>query len=258
MIETAVYTYRYNRIWTRAEAMLGYWSVLWAMRYFKNVVLATDDYGASLLINSLQLPFHEVIPIPSRAESHVNSHVYAVPKLQTAVAMGLRGSPYLHMDFDTIFRKQLPARILQAGVVGEYLYQTIKWANDINRRYPRHPVMPKSSLACGFFGGNDIAAISRVAELSLEFEKQHDLGHYNGYQSSVLIEEVALGAITTDELLVRGRESTYGEYHQLGYMHVAGQKTDRGAMAQAEMAFSCDFPDEHREMHSLHSCITDR
>jgi hypothetical protein len=47
--------------------------------------------------------------------------------------------------------------------------------------------------------------------------------------------------------LLKGGNSDADEYRRLGYVHLAGLKDDRGAMAQAAELVRLDFPTEYRE-----------
>jgi len=167
--------------------------------------------------------------------------------------MADEGTPALHIDFDAMLRKKPPQELLSAPFCAEFKYQLKPFVTEINARlpHPRFGVAPMYGLAGGIQGGNDCQTISKTATISLDIaidpKNRSQLNVENGYQSSVTLGEAAWCNSFPDavQLLPKGN-ACRGDYHKAGYVHLAGLKLDRGALAQAELKVMHDWPAEYR------------
>lgn len=232
--------------------MLWCGSVNYAKKHFKNIVLITEEKGKKLLIDKLNLPFNEVWELPSIPDELV--HVYDLPKLHGHLLMAQRGIHALHVDYDAFLKKKLPDHILNAQFTAEYRYEPKPFAININKNLPV-PLLDKLEvgLAAGIAGGCDTDGIinytSKSIGIATDPRNREFLMKQNGFQASILFGEIASGSQfkdTAEVILPRG-SNFVEDYRKLGYIHLAGLKKDRGAMAEAMLQVQISFPNEFME-----------
>jgi hypothetical protein len=212
------------------------------------------------LIDKLQLPFTDFYPLPEIPDELC--HIYDLTKFQALAVLASKGIPALHIDHDAYLRKPLPERILKAASVAEFLYEPKKFVYELNRRLPV-PRLEVIGMGCagGIVGGCDLEAFTAIAAASLDIasnpKNRAMLKATNGYQAAVLFGEVSQGsnlAERTEVLLPRG--NGYAEdYRKAGYMHLAGLKADRGALAQMAIQTQLDFPEAYLATAKLFDSI---
>jgi hypothetical protein len=93
-------------MWCSEKQHLLSWilSVQQARKFFGKTVLFTDDYGAKMLVDGLQLDFDVV----STALNTLNDHDpkwWALGKIYT---YGSQNDPFIHIDNDVFLWKRLP------------------------------------------------------------------------------------------------------------------------------------------------------
>lgn len=178
MIETAAFS-----LWTGAEGFekhltrsrLDFWilSVCLAARVFPRIILNTDDRGAELLSERLNLPFTEVRTglnaVPSRL-----SYLYPVGKLFTYRELAAEGVPFLHLDEDFLLWEDARWREIREAPSVCQDYHCMKpilrdfclnsWRDDpLLKGYA-----PTFSVCAGALGGNDVKCLLEYAEKALD------------------------------------------------------------------------------------------
>ena len=251
MIDTAVFSWKGpTKEWTLFHIILWCWSVNSAAKHFKDVILVSDKDGQKFLSEKLQLPFSEIIDLPSITDEL--THIYDLPKLHALNIVSKGGRAAIHIDHDAILRRKLPNDILASKFICEFKYNPRPLTRQINSSLP----IPRLSeittgLAHGVFGGCDLDKIIEFTEKSIDIatdERNREfLKQCNGYEASVLFGEVSSGDVFGDtcSVLLPSGELCGEDYRKIGYIHLAGNlKKDKGVLAQAAFMAQLDFPNE--------------
>ena len=85
-------------------------SLIHSLRWFKEVELITDEKGYKFLIEDLQLPFTNVI-VKLDEINHIGKVHWALGKIE---ACTMQKEPFMHQDFDAIWFKHPPKRLLES------------------------------------------------------------------------------------------------------------------------------------------------
>ncbi len=169
--------------WTRWYSDWHHWlgwalSLHTASRFYPDTHLVTDDHGATILIDKLQLPFAHVSTQLNEIASE-DADWWSLGKIE---AYRLQRKPFVHVDADVFLWKRLPVHVEEADVftqnpepivTGETLYTPDEvdrvigkgwlpkeWAWYKREREPR-------SECCGVFGGNRTDFIEHYASTAL-------------------------------------------------------------------------------------------
>lgn len=162
--------------WTKPKACfyegleeIASWSILSTLTHIGECEIFTDTLGAEWL-KALKLPIPntsislELNNAPGDGFTWNEAKIYC---------NAIQYKPFLQTDLDVIVGRDWAGRIKSASVVAERHYSfPHQWANGL--------VMPKHwqsaidsedgrAVACGTFGGNDIAATRKIALAGLEF-----------------------------------------------------------------------------------------
>lgn len=86
-------------------------------RFYRNVELYTDQVGADLLINKLELPYTKVHVVLDKINKY-DSMLWAIGKLYT---YGLQESPFLHVDGDVYIWNCFPKRVIEGHLIAQHL-----------------------------------------------------------------------------------------------------------------------------------------
>jgi hypothetical protein len=252
MISTALFSWKHHlQTLGLAHAWLWTGAVCYARRAGMRCVLVADDAGADYLSYRLGLPFDQIHALPQIPDEL--THVRDLTKLSALKLLADRGEAAIHIDYDAFIRKPLPASILTAPFAGEFFYTAKPFIGYVNEtlRHKRLETITRG-IGGGIMGGTALEQISAVCEESIRIgchpDNRQAFVEANGYQASVLLGEASFAHAFPDAVeLLKGGNSDADEYRRLGYVHLAGLKDDRGAMAQAAELVRLDFPTEYRE-----------
>ena len=252
MISTALFSWKHHlQTLGLAHAWLWTGAVCYARRAGMRCVLVADDQGADYLADKLGLPFDLVMPLPTLPDEL--THVRDLTKLSALKLLADCGQEAIHIDYDAFIRKPLPDSILTAPFAGEFFYVAKPFIGYVNEtlRHKRLNLITRG-IGGGIMGGTALDQISAVCEESIRIgchpDNRQAFIEANGYQASVLLGEASFAHAFPDAVeLLKGGNSDADEYRRLGYVHLAGLKDDRGAMAQAAELVRLDFPTEYRE-----------
>jgi hypothetical protein len=96
-------------------------SLYTARRYFPKTVLITDNAGARILIDGLQLPFESLVTELNAIADH-DPEWWALGKVE---AYRLQQAPFVHLDPDVFLWKPLPSDLVSADVFTQNPLQVI-------------------------------------------------------------------------------------------------------------------------------------
>ena len=244
--------------------------------HFRETSLVTDNDGAKLLADRLQLPF-DYVTTDLEGLSESDPRWWIRGKLHT---YRMQDKPFIHFDSDVYLWKPLPTDCLTADVIAQNPeYATISDATCYKpsaftkQLLARGGWLPPEWLAyvrggggtaicTGLFGGCDIDALRRYADRAISIIERRDnraiwqqenvgIGH------QILVEQYYLGAFCADltgeldhRLRVRYLFESMGEAFdpaastRVGYTHlIANAKKNRTLAQLVAERVQRDYPD---------------
>ncbi|MBN88505.1 hypothetical protein CMO95_02830 [Candidatus Woesearchaeota archaeon] len=178
-------------------------SVLKSKTWAKKVELVTDKKGKKLLIDELNLPFDNVIVELDKLNNIKNKH-WAIGKLY---ACSIQEEPFMHLDFDAIWFKKPPRKILKAPAC----FQNWEKNTDTHKYYkklidtcittPNLKIHKYSdfkqinALNCGFIGFNDLTKLKLWYELALDYIEKTDKKTKKDMIPCIMFEQYYIGSI---------------------------------------------------------------
>ncbi|MEM9446883.1 MAG: DUF6734 family protein, partial [Verrucomicrobiota bacterium] len=166
--------------WLRLDYFWMSWtlSCLKLKSLYDQVELFTDESGAELLIDKLNLPYTKVT-IALNEVDHYHEDLWAVGKLYT---YGLQNEPFLHVDGDIFLWSRFDFPIVDAPFVTQSLDDNLSFYHPILNQVEEHfSYTPKyikqqrdksdKILACnaGIFGGSNLEFIQAFAKEAFKF-----------------------------------------------------------------------------------------
>jgi hypothetical protein len=158
-------------------------SVHTARQHYPDTLLVTDDEGARILVDELQLPFERVSTALNALE-RANAEWWALGKIE---AYRCQREPFIHIDTDVFLWKPLAAELESADVfaqnpepitLGASCYRPEELEHAL--RFPARGWLPKEWIwyrrqsaaapraeCCGIFGGCAVDFINHYAETAL-------------------------------------------------------------------------------------------
>jgi len=170
-------------MWCSERQHLLSWilSLQLARKFFGKTVLFTDDYGARMLVDGLQLEF-DVVSTSLDSLSDHDPKWWALGKLYT---YSLQNEAFIHLDNDAFLWKPLPVNS-DTGLfaqnpdyfkVGASYYMPEQVESLVEKHggwLPREWIwyracgLPQRAESCGVFGGGNTEFIKYYAKLALE------------------------------------------------------------------------------------------
>ena len=157
--------------WNHAEYNLMSWalSCMSLKEQFGKVTLYTDSEGAKTLIDTLKLPYSEVV-VNFDGFDCLTCH-WALAKVK---AYSLQTEPFLHIDGDIYLTQPLPQSITEARLIAQNKERCTEYYRGMIDRFlsvdglklaPQFAEVLKSdnvpSYNLGFCGGNDLGFFGR-------------------------------------------------------------------------------------------------
>jgi hypothetical protein len=253
-------------------------SVELARRHYPDTTLVTDDEGARLLVDQLELPFARV-SCALGALGALDPDWWAVGKLH---AYRLQTEPFVHIDSDVFLWKRLPAELESAPVFAQspetfdperdehdYPLRAVErafsahassWLPRAWRWYAARPG-PLVAANCGIVGGQRTDVLLAYAELGIRtVEGNAPVWASWGAKGfcNVLVEQFLLSAVVGHRRATEPGERTLRVAYLFptdsapydpqcaeaaGYTHlIGGAKRHPGLMADLEARMWADFP----------------
>lgn len=193
MIETALYSFwskpyridKYKKIaeFNNKEDFILSWktSVKLSKKFFKNVILITDNWAWENLFKELNLPFTDVQMFSD--EINIDTKLWSISK---AYAIKTMKTPFLHIDSDVYIWKKLKKEFLNADLLVQseeniksrdqyLLYHSTYW--DYNNSFIKSnkyldDFNPNErdiyAFNCGVIGGNNVKFLHDYADNMIE------------------------------------------------------------------------------------------
>ncbi|WP_158994692.1 DUF6734 family protein [Mucilaginibacter sp. L196] len=270
---------KFNAGWYAPEYNLMSWalSCLQLKKYYKDVSLYADNVSARMLIDTLQLPYTELICDLDKL-NNIHPKLWALPKIDT---YSRQDRPFLHVDGDVFIWKSFDDQLLNAGLISQNLevsteyYETNFQKLEKTLMYfppeiieARKKYNPIYAYNAGIFGGHDIPFFKDYTKKSLEFIKKSE-GHLPNIDVNVFnifFEQYLFYALVKkhqkkvsvmlDEVIGDNQYTGFGEFcevpHNKQYLHLLGTfKRDRVSCEQMANRLKLDYPEYYYRIVSL-------
>lgn len=155
-------------------------SVLYSRKWFDKVELVTDEKGYKFLIEDLKLPFTSV-KVELDCLNYIQKKHWSIGKVY---ACKIQNEPFMHQDFDVIWFKKPPLKILNAQAA----FQNKELNEDLHSFY--RPLMNDAKINnyelskycnldliraynCGIMCFNDLSVIDKWYDLAIDYVTKH-------------------------------------------------------------------------------------
>lgn len=239
-------------------AYSAYLGVLLNKQNFEEVNLYTDQKGADLLINELQLPFDNVFIILDELEN-MNAKFWALGKLK---AVSLQEDPFIHLDFDAFLFKPLPESFLTADhffQCKEISYPWYQYGLDIvkNSEFKDFLGLDENvAYNCGIMGFNNLDIIPEWYSNALKFVDFFENVHFD--MPNIIFEQHQIYQLLKNNLQLNVK--LFGEEHhnvedvsvELGYSHLlAHHKNVPMHFKSIKNTFKTHFPEKVSTIYNI-------
>jgi hypothetical protein len=278
---SAPFRAHYHRLWLSEKHHLLSWvlSLGEASRHYPDTWLFTDDWGARLLVDALELPFRHVdLRLDGLRQASCDNEWWVLGKLATYAAQTM---PFLHLDNDVYLWNPLPAAVTAAPVFAQNpevfyfedqsLYRLEPFLRGIERFGGWLPPewlwyaqrRGNRALCCGILGGHDLDFIRHYANRAIEVIRHpgnQPVWPTLGVRDNILVEQYFLAACLeyhrqNRPLPQTGLEAAYlfpssadafdpECATRVGYTHLIGDaKNNRSIADSLERRVQSDYPD---------------
>ncbi len=252
-------------------------SIQRARRHYPETCLYTDDAGARLLIDRMNLEFDHVSTALNALDKH-DPDWWALGKLYT---YRLQTEPFVHLDCDVFLWKPLPSRLESAPLIGQnpesgayYQPERLEHAlRDSDGWLPaewhwyRSAYRTQHGICCGIFGGQRVDFIRYYAGLAVRL-----LEHPVNQRCWALLDDKRRHNVLPEQYLLMAciayhRNRQDSPYHSIniqylfnstteafnpenaadaGYTHLLGNAKNNPALARRlENRVRRDYPDHY-------------
>lgn len=267
--------------WSHAEYNLMSWTLsCHSLReHFEKVTLYTDTEGARILIDTLRLPYSEVI-VNFDGFDCLTCH-WALAKVR---AYSLQSAPFLHIDGDIYLPQPLPQNALGGALTAQNKEYCSEYYKGMIRRFlavDNLKLAPKFAEALrqddvpsynlGFCGGNDTEFFGEFCEEVERFFKDND---FNGERfrnadisANVVYEQMFFSIMARDKgfevsTIYPGtiRDNGYraddfcdlSHYEQRQFIHVlGGHKRTQATCGMVERTLLRKYPEAYERIAAL-------
>lgn len=177
---------RINSGWLSPEYNIMSWalSCLQLKQYYPELVLYCDSAYAKLLIDTLELPYSDVVCNLDILNQY-HSQLWALPKIHS---YSKQEKPFLHVDGDVFIWKKFENSLLSSGLIAQNkeaatdYYEKIMISLESALNYfpdeiqkERKSKKPILAYNAGIFGGSDISFFQEYTSKAFEFVNKNVL-----------------------------------------------------------------------------------
>ncbi|WP_299285988.1 DUF6734 family protein [uncultured Mucilaginibacter sp.] len=270
---------RFNAGWYSPEYNLMSWtlSCLQLKKYYAEVILYADSVAAEILIDTLKLPYTEVVCNLDKLNI-IHPQLWALPKIYS---YSQQDTPFLHVDGDVFIWKPFDDNLLKKELITQNLevstdyYETHMKALEAKLIYfpseiivERKNTNPIYAYNAGIFGGCDIAFFQEYTQKAIGFIKKNessfskiDVGVFNiffeQYLFYVLVKKYKKKVgVLLDEVIGDNEYVGFGDFtavpYNKQYLHVLGVfKRDKTVCEQMADRLRLDYPEYYYRIINL-------
>lgn len=270
---------RFNAGWYSPEYNLMGWalSCLQLKKYYPEVVLYADSVAAEILIDTLQLPYTEVVCNLDKLNI-VHPQLWALPKIHS---YSQQYTPFLHVDGDVFIWKPFDDNLLKKELITQNLevstdyYETHMKALEAKLIYfppeiiaERKKNNPIYAYNAGVFGGSDMQFFQKYTQKAIGFIKKNKnvLSQINVGVFNIFFEQYLFYALVKkykkkvgvllEEVIGDNEYIGFGDFtevpHNKQYLHLLGVfKRDKTVCEQMSDRLRLDYPEYYYRIIDL-------
>lgn len=265
--------------WLAPEYHLMSWalSCLQLRQFYNDVVLYTDAVGSKILIDTLRLPYTQVIcELDGLNDFHPK--LWALPKIYTYQR---QEEPFLHIDGDVFIWKAFDEKLLQGNLIAQNVEVSTDYYQGIMRSlksnlvyFPDEVVVegnasePIYAYNAGIMGGHDLSFYNRFSRKAYEFVSKNkdrlskiDVTNFNIFFEQHLFYCLAKQAnksvnVLLSEVIGDNKYKGFGEFvevpHNRQYLHLLGDyKGISSVCDQMASRLRQDYPEYYYRIVAL-------
>lgn len=268
-----------NAGWIAPEYNLMSWalSCLQLKQYYNDVVLYADSISAKILIDTLQLPYSNVICSLDILNKY-HSQLWALPKIYT---YSQQEQPFLHIDGDVFIWQKFDDDLLQGKLIAQNVeaatnyYEKIMQSLESSLTYfPQEIIYERQSKApilaynAGIMGGTDIPFFKEYTSKAFEFVDKNinnlpkiDVTNFNIFFEQYLFYCLAKKQkknvnVLIPEIIGDNEYKGFGDFisvpYKKQYLHLLGNyKKSKLVCSQLANRFRQDYPDYYYKIIKL-------
>jgi hypothetical protein len=268
-----------NSGWLAPEYNLMAWtlSCLQLKKYYPEVVLYCDSVSAKTLIDSLQLPYSDVICNLDILNSY-HPQLWALPKIH---AYSQQERPFLHVDGDVFIWKKFDDNLMKSNLITQNMesstnyYETIMLSLEDNLCYFPNQIKiergsgnPILAYNAGILGGSNISFFKEYTAKAFEFVDKNisslskiDVGNFNIFFEQYLFyclakEKKQNVSVLISDIIGDNQYKGFGDFarvpFEIKYLHLLGQyKRNNFICMQMANRLRQDYPDYYYRIIEL-------
>jgi hypothetical protein len=270
---------RFNAGWYAPEYHLMGWalSCLQLTKYYDNVVLHADSNISKILIDTLQLPYTDVVCDLDSINSY-NPQLWALPKIHT---YSQQNTPFLHIDGDVFIWKPFDEQLLKGELIAQNLeiatayYEGMLENLESGLKYFPTEIIAEREKSkqvyaynAGILGGTDIGFLNLYSAKAKEFISKNavDFSKINVAAFNIFFEQYLFYccvqkdkknvSLLLKEVIPDNGYIGFGDFmevpHNKQYLHLIGHyKRNRMICEQMANRLRQDYPDYYYRIIAL-------
>jgi len=270
---------KFNAGWYAPEYHLMGWalSCLQLKRYYKNVILYTDDIAAKMLIDILELPYSDAICNMDNIDNY-HTQLWALPKINT---YALQTTPFLHVDGDVFIWEPFDETLLNGNLIAQNMeFATSFYENTMLSLETHLTYMPNEitlernenntiyAYNAGILGGSDIDFFRLYTQKAKEFIDKNtcDLDKINIGSFNIFFEQYLFYCLAKhhnkqvklllSDLIPDNEYIGFGDFneipHNKKYLHLIGTyKRHKSVCEQMANRLRLDYPEYYYRIIAL-------
>ncbi len=266
--------------WLSSEYNLMSWalSCLQLKEFYNHVTLYADSVSAKLMIDTLRLPYTEVVCNLDKLNTY-HPKLWALPKVHT---YSVQEEPFLHIDGDVFIWKAFEEELLQSQLIAQNkesatsYYESIMKLLEAGLKYfpPEIEEERKNkeliyAYNAGVFGGTDIPFFKEYCKKAFEFVDANlsNLGRINVVDFNIFFEQYLFYclvkkerrevAVLFSDLIDDTQYTGFGDFHEVPhnktFLHLLGNYK-KSTLVCNQMAYRLreDFPEYYYRIIELY------
>lgn len=268
-----------NAGWVSPEFNIMSWalSCLQLKKHYSDVTLYADSTSAKLLIDTLALPYSEVVCALDELNT-ADPRLWALPKIKTYAR---QERPFLHVDGDAFIWKRFDNTLMSGELIAQNMevstdyYESIMQSLESSLTYfPEELLVDRKSSTkiyaynAGIMGGHDVGFYRQYAEEAMRFinRNESNFSKINVINFNIFFEQYLFYCLAKrgnkkvhvliEEIIGDNRYVGLGDFvdvpHTKHYLHLlGGYKRTLSTCEQMASRLRMDYPDYYYRIIDL-------
>ncbi|WP_353484635.1 DUF6734 family protein [Haliscomenobacter sp.] len=246
-------------------------------KFYPQLELITDDFGAEILVNELQLPYTHVRKDYQGLDLGYPDRIWATKKMY---GYTLHDEPFINFDEDVFLWEALPKAMFEAPLCAQNIEVEVPfyWSalRDVQLHFKHQPAILKKILAhkspliasnAGILGANHLEFIQQYVQFGFDFLNQNlnKLSKVNQGNQNIIIEQLFFYELAREQGIpiahLIEEPTTSRQFPHLThftalpgrctYIHIMGGKKYPTTCEQLEQRVRIEYPDAYYRVLNL-------